>query len=143
MGKSALENQTFFYMVLVNTFERIKMRDSKMEIKIYEILKDAGLPFEEEYEFSGLVGKSGMPLRFDFCIFDDDGNIDFLIEAQGRQHYVPVSKFGGSRALKYQKYNDMLKRKYCLKHNLKLVTIPYYDEGKITYSYIMQAAGYY
>lgn len=118
------------------------MRDSKMEIKIFEILKDAGLPFEEEREFPGLVGKSGRPLRFDFCVYDDDHNIDFLIEAQGRQHYVPVGKFGGSRALKYQKYNDMLKRKYCLEHNLKLVTIPYYDEGKITYDYIMQAAGY-
>lgn len=142
MGKSALFSQKFFYMLLVNSFERTKMRDSQMEVKIYEILKDAGLPFEEEYEFAGLVGKSGRPLRFDFCIFDDCGNIDFLIEAQGRQHYVPVGKFGGSKALWYQKYNDTLKRKYCLEHGLKLISIPYYDEGKITYDYIMQAAGY-
>ena len=54
------------------------MRDSIGEIKIYEILTDAGLPFEEEYEFEGLVGKSGRNLRFDFCVFDDCGNIDFL-----------------------------------------------------------------
>lgn len=118
------------------------MRDSIGEIKIYEILTDAGLPFEEEYEFEGLVGKSGRNLRFDFCVFDDCGNIDFLIEYQGAQHYVPVGKYGGGRALKYQKYNDTLKRKFCLEHNLKLITIPYYDEGRLNYDYIMKAAGY-
>ena len=52
------------------------MRDSLLEIKIYNILKDAGLPFEEEYEFEGLVGKSGRNLRFDFCIFDNY-SVDF------------------------------------------------------------------
>lgn len=118
------------------------MRDSLLEIKIYNILKDYNIPFVEEYEFDGLVGKSGRNLRFDFCIFDDMGEIDFLIEAQGEQHYVPVGKYGGSRALKYQKYNDTLKRKFCLEHNLKLVTIPYYDEGRLSYDYIMKAAGY-
>ena len=118
------------------------MRDSQMEIKIYDILTEAGLPFEEEYEFPGLVGKSGRALRFDFAVFTDYGDIDFLIEAQGRQHYVPVGKFGGGRALYYQKYNDTLKRKYCLDHNIKLIAIPYYDEAKINYDYIMKAAGY-
>ena len=29
--------------------------------------------------------------------FDDDGNIDFLIEYQGRQHYEPSAKFGGKK----------------------------------------------
>lgn len=118
------------------------MRDSKMEVKIYNILKDANIPFKEEYEFPGLCGKSGRPLRFDYAIFNDNGDIDFLIEAQGRQHYVPVSKYGGGRALQYQKYNDLQKRKYCLEHNIRLVAIPYYDEGKISYDYIMKAAGY-
>ena len=55
---------------------------------------------------------------------------------------MPVSRYGGARALKYQKYNDTLKRKFCLEHNLKLVTIPYYDEGRLSYDYIMKAAGY-
>ena len=85
-----------------------------MEIKIYDILTDADIPFVEEKEFPGLVGKSGRPLRFDFAVLDDNGNIDFLIEAQGRQHYVPVGKYGGAKALRYQKHNDLEKRKYCL-----------------------------
>lgn len=118
------------------------MMDSNMEVKIHNILTDYGLPFSEEYEFPDLVTKSGKHLRFDFCVFDDDGNVDFLIEAQGRQHYEPVSVFGGARGLKKQKYNDLQKRNYCLKHNLKLVSIPYWDEDEISYEYLMQSAGY-
>lgn len=60
------------------------MRASRGEIKIEEILNDAGLLFEEEYIFPGLRSNNGKPLRFDFAIFDDDGKIDFLIEYQGK-----------------------------------------------------------
>lgn len=118
------------------------MRDSNMEVKIYSILKEFDVPFKEEYEFPDLNSTSGRPLRFDFAVFRDDGKLDFLIEAQGKQHYVPVSIYGGRKGLRRQKYNDTLKRKYCLKNNLRLVTIPYYDENRITYEYIMKAAGY-
>lgn len=118
------------------------MRSSTGEVKIYHILKDAGLPFEEEYEFPDLVSSNGKHLRFDFCVFDDDNNIDFLLEFNGQQHYRPVPKFGGSRGLYRQQYNDNLKRQYCIKNNLRLVTIPYYDENKLSYDYIMRLAGY-
>lgn len=118
------------------------MRDSKLEVKIYNILTDYGVPFEEEYEFADLMSSSGRKLRFDFAIFDDDGNLDFLIEAQGIQHYQAVKYFGGSKGLYRQQYNDTLKRRYCLNHGIRLVTIPYYDENKLSYDYIMRAAGY-
>ena len=52
------------------------MRASRGEIKIEEILQDAGLTFEEEYIFPGLRSDNGRPLRFDFVIFDDDGKFD-------------------------------------------------------------------
>ena len=78
------------------------MRASRAEIKIEEILKDAGLPFQMEYTFPNLTSSNGRPLRFDFVIFDDDGNIDFIIEYQGRQHYEASSKFGGKRGLYQQ-----------------------------------------
>lgn len=119
------------------------MRDSNLEIKIYNILMDADLPFEEEYTFPDLIATSGRPLRFDFAVFDDAGNLDFLIEAQGAQHYGPKGgKFGGAKGFNRQKYNDIQKRKYCLRKNIRLVSIPYYDEGKVNYDYIMKAAGY-
>ena len=36
----------------------------------------------------------------DFAVFDDNEDIDFLIEYQGIQHYEPKSKFGGIMGLK-------------------------------------------
>ena len=118
------------------------MRASRGEIKIEEVLQEAGLNFEEEYAFPDLVSTSGHPLRFDFAVLDDNGDIDFLLEYQGIQHYLPKSKFGGISGLRKQQYNDMLKREYCKRHGILLIAIPYWDEGKINYDYIMRAAGY-
>ena len=113
------------------------MRASRGEIKIEEVLTEAGLVFEEEYSFDGLVSSSGRPLRFDFAVFDDEHELQFLIEYQGVQHYEPKSKFGGYAGLRKQQYNDMMKREYCKKHNIILLAIPYTDEGRINYDYIM------
>ena len=118
------------------------MRASYGQIKIEDILRKAGLNFEPEYSFKDLISSSGHPLRFDFAVFDDDGDIDFLIEFQGIQHYQPKSKFGGIIGLKRQQFFDMQKRQYCKKHNIKLVLIPYWDQEILTYDYIMHLAGY-
>ena len=118
------------------------MRASRGEIKIEEILQYAGLDFVEEYSFPDLISSSGRPLRFDFAIFDDDGELDFLIEYQGIQHYEPKSKFGGAAGLRKQQFNDNKKRLYCKEHGITLIAIPYWDEGRVDYDYIMKSAGY-
>lgn len=118
------------------------MKSSRGEIKICDILDMAGLNYKEEYSFPDLISSSGKPLRFDFCVFDDNGDIDFLIEYQGIQHYEAKSKFGGARGLYRQKYNDTQKREYCMKHGYTLVIIPYWDENILNYDYILKAAGY-
>ena len=117
-----------------------KLKSSRGEIKICDILDLAGLNYQEEFSFVDLLSSSGRPLRFDFCIFDDDGDIDFLIEYQGIQHYEPKSKFGGAQGLYRQKYNDNKKRAYCKEHGYNLIAIPYWDEGIMDYDYIMKAA---
>lgn len=116
------------------------MRSSRGEIKIVDILTNAGLTFKEEYSFPDLVSTSGRALRFDFAVFDDAGELDFLIEYQGIQHYEAKSKFGGSRGLYQQQYNDRLKREYCKAHGYKLIAVPYWDENILDYDYIMKAA---
>lgn len=116
------------------------MRSSRGEIKIYDILTAAGFDFEEEYVFKDLVSTSGYYLRFDFAVFDDNGDIDFLIEYQGEQHYKPKSKFGGITGLRKQQYNDAKKVEYCKTHGYKLVIIPYWDEYLVNYDYIMKLA---
>lgn len=118
------------------------MRASRAEIKIEEILAGAGLPFKMEYTFPNLTSSNGRPLRFDFVIFDDDGQIDFIIEYQGKQHYEASSKFGGKKGLFQQQYNDNKKRRFCALQGLNLIEIPYTDENLISYDYIMKLAGY-
>lgn len=118
------------------------MRASRGEIKIEEILDDAGLEFEEEYIFPDLRSANGRPLRFDFVVFDDDGKIDFIIEFQGKQHYEPSAKFGGKKGFYQQQYNDNKKRRFCALHDFKLIEIPYDEENLISYDYIMKKAGY-
>lgn len=100
------------------------MLASNGERKIHTILTECGVPFEEEYSFDDLRTSNGRHLFFDFAVFDEDNNLVALIEFQGRQHYQPVAKFGGQKGLNRQRYNDTLKRKYCLKHNYKLISIP-------------------
>ena len=118
------------------------MRASRGEIKIEEILKANGLIFKEEYIFPDLKSPKGVPLRFDFVIFDDDGNIDFIIEYQGRQHYESSSKFGGKKGLYQQQFNDNKKRRFCALNGYKLIEVPYYEENLVNYDYLMKKAGY-
>lgn len=117
-------------------------RASRGEIKIQEILEMNELSFQMEYEFPDLVSSSGRPLRFDFAVFDDDGNIDFLIEYQGIQHYESVERFGGKKGLFKQKYNDNQKRIYCSRNDIPLIAIPYWDENIVDLDYILSRAGY-
>ena len=116
------------------------MKSSRGEIKICDILDNAGLVYKEEYSFPDLVSSSGRPLRFDFAVFDDEGELEFLIEYQGIQHYEARSKYGGAKGLYRQKYNDSQKKQYCLEHGIKLICIPYWDEAIVSYDYIMKAA---
>ena len=118
------------------------MDASRGEMKIHEILEEAGLNYKMEYSFNDLKSSSGKPLRFDFVIFDDDGYIDFIIEFQGKQHYQPSAKFGGKRGFYQQQYNDNKKRRFCALHEFKLIEIPYTEEHLISYDYIMHKAGY-
>lgn len=118
------------------------MRASRGEICIEEVLAASGLVFKEEYIFPELKSSNGKPLRFDFAVFDDDGNIDFLIEYQGRQHYEPSSKYGGKRGFYQQQFNDNKKRRFCALNEITLIEIPYTEEHLISYDYIMKKAGY-
>ena len=118
------------------------MMSSRGEIKIHEILTEAGFDFKEEYIFPELRSPNGRPLRFDFVVFDDDGVIDFIIEYQGKQHYEPSAKFGGKRGFYQQQYNDNQKRRFRVLHDFKLIEIPYTEELLINYDYIMKKAGY-
>lgn len=114
---------------------------SRGEIKVKEILEQAGLLFEQQYIFPDLITSSGKPLRFDFAVFDDDGELDFVIEYNGEQHYTAVDAYGGGKKLTQQKYNDTQKLRYCARKQIPLVVIPYYDYESLDLKYIFEKAG--
>ena len=118
------------------------MKSSRGEIKICDILDMAGLEYVEEYSYPDLISSTGRPLRFDFAVLDDNGEVDFLIEFQGIQHYTPKSKFGGISGLRKQQFKKKKKKAYCKEHGIKLIAIPYWDMDAMDYDYIMRAAGY-
>lgn len=116
---------------------------SRGHLLIRDLLEMNGFEWEEEYIFPDLKASSGWPLRFDFMVMTDGGEIDFAIEVNGEQHYKPVTAFGGNKKFARQKYNDTQKRKYCQNKQIPLVEIPYWDieKGLVDINYIMEKAG--
>lgn len=97
---------------------------SRGEALIANTLNQYHISYQSEYSFPDLLSKTGFPLRFDFCLFDND-KIVALIEYQGEQHYIASkSGFGDIQRL----YTDPQKRKYCKTHNLELFEIRYNED---------------
>ena len=101
---------------------------SKGEEKIIEILKKEKFDFEKEKTFSDL--KRGR-YRFDFYVHRGRAK-DALVEYQGEQHYMYISKFYDSRAdfLK-AKERDRRKISYCLANQIPLYIIPFWELDNI------------
>jgi hypothetical protein len=94
------------------------------ERTIRKYLNEKQIDFKEQYYFKDLLGNKGRYLRFDFCIFDSNRNIRFLIEYDGKYHYEPLR---GVRLLKLQQEYDKRKQDYCKVNNIQLIRIPYWE----------------
>src|SRR5699024_11264478 len=68
--------------------------------------------------------KNILPLPFDFAILNEEGEISFLLEYQGIQHFKP-STLSGEESFKDTKKNDKIKIDYCKTNNIKLFHINY------------------
>lgn len=72
------------------------------------------------------------PLRFDFYLPD----FNIAIEFDGEQHYFPVN-FDNYHKERFQKefedlqIRDKAKNRYCLKNNITLIRIPYWERDNI------------
>lgn len=91
---------------------------------IAKILTENNIQFKKQYTFKDLKNKGF--LRFDFAIFNKLGELLFLIEFDGRQHYFgPDAKWKETDAFEEIKYRDNLKNEYCRNNHIKLKRIPY------------------
>lgn len=102
---------------------------SKGEKRISLMLNLNNISFVEQYIFKDC--KDTQILRFDFAIFDDTGNLMFLIEYDGEQHFRSVDYFGGEDGYKSQQKRDKIKNEYCAINKIKLYRIPYFLFSKI------------
>jgi hypothetical protein len=105
---------------------------SKNEIRIREILESLPCKYQTQYKISTCCDKR--PLPFDFAIFNNLTLIG-LIEFQGKQHYVPCS-FGSKHKSAIELFNecklrDIIKKEYCIKTNIPLLEIPYWEKSNI------------
>jgi hypothetical protein len=99
-------------------------RNSKGELKILEILKNNKIKYKSQHTFSDLKHKS--LLKFDFAVFDNNGEIKYLIEYNGQQHYDFKKKFHKDyENFVINQYRDELKIEYCNKNKIKLYIIRY------------------
>ena len=108
--------------------------ESKGEARVRKVLTDLKLDFATQYRFNDCRGKK-YPLPFDFAVFKN-GNLIFLIEYDGEQHFKPINFKGVSdeKALishQLTKNNDLIKNEYCKNKNIKLIRIPYYEYNNI------------
>lgn len=98
------------------------------EQQIYSFLSRSGIRFEVQKTFEDCRNKRCLP--FDFAVYDEKDEIVCLIEYQGRQHYEPVSLFGGQKVFERQLTNDEIKRVYCKDEGIPLIEIKYSVVGK-------------
>ncbi|PHD66631.1 hypothetical protein COF61_09215 [Bacillus toyonensis] len=101
---------------------------SKGEDKIQKLLKECGISFLREYKFEDC--RNIRPLPFDFAVFDKVGELVFLIEYDGIQHFE--ARFGEEDLRRLQE-NDQRKNIYCEENGIKLIRIPYWDYKNIEF----------
>ncbi|MBO6243354.1 MAG: hypothetical protein J6O41_02140 [Clostridia bacterium] len=100
------------------------------ESEIQKILDQNNVKYKTQYTFPDLYGDGGGHLRFDFGLLDDNGQLIRLIEFQGEQHYPDQMK--SNNFMDNPVTHDQYKQQYCLKNNIKLVLIPYWERHHIT-----------
>ena len=92
-----------------------KCRESFGERSISEILDRYDFKYKREHK---LVGYR---YEYDFYLPDHD----IYIEYHGRQHYDAVEYFGGTKALKYRKRNDKIKKELIKRSTGLLIIMKY------------------
>ena len=101
---------------------------SKGEQAILNLLQTNNIPYQKEFRFQDLMNeKQTQYLRFDFAIFNINGELSHLIEFDGEQHFSPNEHFGGEEQFQKLQKNDQRKNEYCKNHNIRLIRIKYND----------------
>lgn len=119
---------------------------SKSEIKLSKLLDNADIIYEQEFSYPDLKSGRGIPLRFDFALFESPEDAEAripkaLIELNGEQHYV--RKFQTADQFARQQSNDRKKVAYCRAKGINLVSIPFTEFDSMTIDQVLEACNYF
>ena len=98
---------------------------SSGELKIYNYLHDNNIKHEQQKCFCDCKDERMLP--FDFYLPEYNA----CIEYQGQQHYTPIEVFKGESGFELRQKHDEMKRNFCIKNNIKLIEIPYWEYNNI------------
>lgn len=94
---------------------------SKGELKIYNLLKENNIPFEQEKTFNDCRFNNNYLAKFDFFIDNK-----YIIEYDGEQHFkCGTGLFNNLEEFQKTQEHDNFKNQYCKKNNIPLIRIPY------------------
>lgn len=96
---------------------------SKGEETIIKLLTQNNIKYKTQVSFNDCKYKQN--LKFDFGIYDDQDNLQYLIEYDGEQHFQPISYFGGEDKFQQQLIRDQIKNEFCQSQNIPLLRIPF------------------
>lgn len=119
---------------------------SRFERKTELLLKSGDLLYVTEFSFPDLKSEKGIPLRFDFAVFETPDDLEaqrpkFLIECQGAQHFE--RRFTSAQTFARQQANDKRKRNYCAAKGIVLVAIPYTEYNSMTLDFILEQGKFF
>ena len=83
------------------------------------------IPYIRQYRFNDCRDKNQLP--FDFYL----PKHKICIEYDGEQHFESIEHFGGDERLEDTQLKDKIKTKYCKRHKIRLIRIPYWDYDRI------------
>ncbi|MCT9853683.1 hypothetical protein P2R64_01670 [Priestia megaterium] len=106
-----------------------KCKESRGRRSITDFLEKEGISYRIEYEFPSCKHKRTLP----FDVFIKDHGI--LIEYDGEGHFEPFRYSKDEekmiKKLEETQYRDQIKNDYCIKHNIPLIRIPYWEYKNI------------
>lgn len=125
---------------------QINSNPSILERKAAMLLDQGDIIYVTEFSFPDLKSDKGVPLRFDFAIFDSPEMLQiehpaFVLEMQGQQHYE--QKFQTKETFARQKANDKRKRAYCSAKGITLVAIPWTEYNNMTLDSILEEGKFF
>ena len=103
------------------------MKKSKGEIAIEQLLENNLFLYSEQYtvyiEQTEYEVTQRHPYYFDFAIFKDNKELDYLIEFDGQQHF---EGWGKLTPIEKIQEHDKYKNQWCKDNNIPLIRIPYW-----------------